>query len=71
MNWIYPYYNQKVYKSVEEKFNYASKTYLTTYLDYTETPMTSVFYIEQTSITIFDNLWFDLSGLDYFDLSHH
>ena len=46
MNWIYPYYNQKVQNSVEEKFNYASKFYWTTFLDYTETPMASNFYID-------------------------
>ena len=71
MNWIYPYYNKKVANSVKEKFNYASKPYFATYLDYTETPMTSIFYIEQTSITVFDNRWFDLSGLEYFDLGHY
>ena len=45
MNWIYPYYNQKVENSAEEKFNYASTTYFATYLDYNETPYKTNFYI--------------------------
>ena len=71
MNWIYPYYNQDVTKNIDKQFNWASNKLETTYLDYTETPMQTYFEAQQVKMHIFDNLWFDFSGITFFDFGYH
>ena len=61
------YYNSDLFKESGSDMSYASSTYQTNYFDGVGHPENSLYYVQQTSVYIYANQYFDMLSINFGD----